>query len=233
MWAGAGRALAAELTVADKDVIDLATGTGVTAIAAAKRDARSVTGVDIAPPLLTEARRRAASAGLDVEFVEADMAATGLPAASADLVVSTFGLVFGAEIDQAIAEARRLIRPGGELVFTSWSGTGYFAKVRQTLAPYFPDAGTPWHESAAGIKEVAGPDADVDERFFTMAVESPEVFIDLMHRHSGPIILGAQSIGSEWPEVRGNLIAMTEENGERHGDEFRIPVGYLVTTIRP
>lgn len=58
LWADAGRGLVESLDVHDRDVVDLATGTGVAAIAAAERGARSVTGVDVTPVLLAEAARR-------------------------------------------------------------------------------------------------------------------------------------------------------------------------------
>ncbi|HVN52143.1 MAG TPA: methyltransferase domain-containing protein, partial [Acidimicrobiales bacterium] len=115
LWSSPGRDLAASLEVAGLDVIDLATGTGVTAIAAAKHDAASVVGVDVTPSLLAEAARRGRTAGVDVRWIEADVESVPLPDASADLVISTFGLVFAADPSRALAEARRLARPGGRI----------------------------------------------------------------------------------------------------------------------
>src|SRR5579875_677930 len=84
LWSSPGRDLIASLGVTGLDVVDLATGTGVTAIAAAEHGAASVVGVDITPSLLTEAARRAELAGVSVRWVEADVASVPLPDASAD-----------------------------------------------------------------------------------------------------------------------------------------------------
>ncbi|WP_017586043.1 methyltransferase domain-containing protein [Nocardiopsis ganjiahuensis] len=231
LWSAPGRDLAAALPVRGRDVVDLATGTGATAIAAARHRARSVAGVDVAPPLLEVARHRADAAGVDVTWLEADMASVPLPSESADLVTSTFGIIFAADPRAALSEARRLTRPGGRVVFTSWSGTGLFGRIRQTLAPYFPDSPEPWHETPEEIGSVAGPGAEVTEQAFTMTVASPEGFVDLMHRHSAPIIRGAHTIGDRWPQARARLVDVVRASGEEHRGAFRIPVGYLVTTL--
>jgi SAM-dependent methyltransferase len=231
LWAQPGRDLAASLPVQGRDVVDLATGTGVTAIAAAAHGARSVVGVDVTPDLLREAARRADGTGLDVTWLTADFLEVPLPSRCADLVTSTFGIVFAADPDAALVEARRLTRPGGRIAFTSWSAGGLFGQVRQTLAPFFPAAPEPWHETADGIRAVAGQDAQVSEESFVMTVESPEQFVALLERHSAPIILGAASLGAAWPEARDLLVATVREAGEPSDGGVRLPVGYLRTTL--
>ncbi|MGP9539162.1 class I SAM-dependent methyltransferase [Brachybacterium sp. AOP43-C2-M15] len=232
LWSAPGRDLAASTGVAGLDAIDLATGTGVTAIALAQHGARSVTGVDITSSLLDVARRRAEEAGVRPRWVLGDIEAVPLESGSADLVTSTFGLVFAANPGVAIGEARRVTRPGGRILVTSWSGEGFFGALRRTLAPYFPETPAPWHEDPARIREITGADATVEERTFDLRVPSPEVFIDLLQRHSAPIILGSRAIGQRWPEARGRLVELARSSGAADGDSFRIPVQYLVTTIR-
>lgn len=97
LWAQPGRDLVASLPVQGQDVVDLATGTGVTAITAAAHGAQSVVGVDVTPGLLREAARRAGRARVDVTWVTADFLAVPLPSGCADLVTSTFGVVFAAD----------------------------------------------------------------------------------------------------------------------------------------
>ncbi|AZU01654.1 class I SAM-dependent methyltransferase [Brevibacterium linens] len=232
LWSQPGEDLADALEPAGADVIDLATGTGVTAIAMADRGARSVTGVDITASLLDEARRRALAAGHDLTFVRSDISSTPLPTASADIVSSTVGLVFADDPQVALAEARRLTRPGGVVALTSWAGGGFFDRIRKALAPYFPEAGTPWHEEPETIRGVVGADAEVEERTFTMAVPSPEGFVDLTQRHSAPIVVGARAIGSRWSEARRALIDVAESGGAWDGEIWRIPVDYHLITIR-
>ena len=72
LWSAPGRELAASLDVAGCDVIDVATGTGVTALEIARRGARSVVGVDASAKMLAEAAVRAANAKLEIDWIEAD-----------------------------------------------------------------------------------------------------------------------------------------------------------------
>ena len=231
LWAQPGRDLATSFPVEGRDVVDLATGTGVTAIAAALGGARSVLGVDVTPDLLREAARRADRAGVDVTWRTADFLAVPLPSRCADLVTSTFGIVFAADPSAALIEARRLTRHGGQIVFTSWSATGLFGQIRQTLAPFFPEAPEPWHETARGIRAVAGQDAQVSEESFVMTVGSPEQFVTQLEQHSAPIVLGAASLGPQWPQARERLVVTVREAGEHRDGGFQVPVGYLRTTL--
>ena len=70
-------------------VLDVATASGNTALAAARRRA-IVTGVDITPALLERARLRAAAEGLHIDFQEGDATALTFDDASFDVVISTF-----------------------------------------------------------------------------------------------------------------------------------------------
>src|SRR3954462_11003045 len=78
---------------AGERVLDVGCGTGNAALLAAARGAR-VTGVDPAPRLLDVARAQAAARGLEVSFAAGEAAALPLAAASADLVLSVFGVIF-------------------------------------------------------------------------------------------------------------------------------------------
>jgi ubiquinone/menaquinone biosynthesis C-methylase UbiE len=96
------------------DVVDLATGTGALAAALRGRPA-SLTGVDAAPRMLDVARRRL---GPGATLLEADARAVPLPDGAADLVAIGYllHLLDGPARAAVLAEARRLLRPGGVLV---------------------------------------------------------------------------------------------------------------------
>lgn len=231
LWGAPGRDLAAAVEPDGLDIVDLATGTGVTALAMAERGARSVVGVDVTSPLLEEAARRAARLGLSIDWVEADMTAVPLPDRSADLVVSTFGLIFAPDPVAAIDECRRLTRPGGRIIFTSWARTGLFGRLRTALAPYFPHAPEPWHERAEDIRSVVGQDARVTERSFTMSIASPESFVSQLEQQSAPFVLGAQALGDRWTDARSALVDVVAGAAEQFDGAYGAEVGYLVTTI--
>ena len=76
-----------------QDVLDVACGSGNTALTAARRFCR-VTGVDYVPALLERARARAAFEHMDVAFAEGDAEAIPAPEESFDAVLSTFGSMF-------------------------------------------------------------------------------------------------------------------------------------------
>lgn len=106
-------------------VADLACGTGNAALAAVAAGAQ-VTGVDLTPELLAIAADKAG--GDAVQWVAADAAATGLPDAGFDAVVSNMGIIFVEPVSQ-VAEIARLLRPGGFLGFSTW--------VRDTDNPFY------------------------------------------------------------------------------------------------
>jgi SAM-dependent methyltransferase len=102
--------------LAGKDVVELGCGTAYVSAWLAQRGARPV-GVDITPAQLDTARAMQKEFGLDFPLIEADAAETGLPDASADLVVSEYGASIWVDPYRWIPEAARLLRPGGRLVF--------------------------------------------------------------------------------------------------------------------
>jgi SAM-dependent methyltransferase len=97
-------------------ILDVACGPGFIAAAAARRGAQ-VTGLDFSHAMIAMARR----ATPDVTFREGDAEALPFDPGSFDAVVMNFGLLHLARPDQAIAEARRVIAPGGRYAFTIWA----------------------------------------------------------------------------------------------------------------
>jgi SAM-dependent methyltransferase len=102
--------------VAGLDVVELGCGTAYFSAWLAKLGAKPI-GVDITPAQLETARRMMAETGIEFPLVEADAAETGLPDASADLVVSEYGASIWVDPYRWIPEAARLLRAGGRLVF--------------------------------------------------------------------------------------------------------------------
>ena len=97
-------------------VLDVATGPGYVAAAAAGRGAAAI-GLDFSAPMLVEARRRAPA----IDFREGDAEALPFGDAAFDAVLMNFGLLHLGRPDEALAEAHRVLRPGGRLGFTVWA----------------------------------------------------------------------------------------------------------------
>jgi ubiquinone/menaquinone biosynthesis C-methylase UbiE len=96
-------------------LLDVCCGPGYVAGAAAARGLQAV-GVDITPAMVEEARRRFPAA----EFREADAEELGFPDASFDAVTCAFGLLHVPDARRAIAEAFRVLVPGGRYAFAVW-----------------------------------------------------------------------------------------------------------------
>ena len=105
-----------EIGALGKDVVELGCGTAYFGAWLARRGAR-VTGVDPTPAQLDTARRMQDEFDLRFPLVEAGAEDVPLPDESCDLVVSEYGASIWADPERWIAEAARLLRPGGRLAF--------------------------------------------------------------------------------------------------------------------
>ncbi len=118
-------------------VLDVATGSGNAAIAAA-RSGTSVVGVDYVPQLLADGRTRAHAEGLDVEFREGDAEALPVETGEFDAVLSVFGAMFAPDHVRAAQEIARACRPGGTIALASWTPTGFIGEMFRVVAHYAP-----------------------------------------------------------------------------------------------
>jgi SAM-dependent methyltransferase len=118
-------------------VLDVACGTGNLALPAARTGA-TVTGVDIAPNLVEQARENARREGLNVQFDEGDAEALPYDDASFDAVVTMFGAMFAPRPDLVAAELKRVCRPGGFIAMANWTPGGFIGRMFKTTAKHFP-----------------------------------------------------------------------------------------------
>lgn len=100
-------------------VLEMGVGTGLSLplYAASKR----VTGIDLSTDMLARARRRVAEQGLShvEDLLELDAERTGLPSASFDVAVAMFTASVVPHPDLLLAEMKRVVRPGGWLIFVN------------------------------------------------------------------------------------------------------------------
>ncbi|HYD24358.1 MAG TPA: class I SAM-dependent methyltransferase [Croceibacterium sp.] len=122
-------------------VLELAAGTGAVshALAAALPRARIVA-TDLNPAMLAVAAARGAAANL--AFEPADAQSLPFPAQRFDLVLAQFGAMFFPDKAGAYAEARRVLAPGGTLLFNVWdrleANTGS-AAIHQAVRAVLPE----------------------------------------------------------------------------------------------
>ena len=122
---------------AGSQVLDVACGTGVVALTAARAGAR-VQGIDLTPELIAHARENAALMKLEVNFQEGDAESLPFPEASFDVVVSQFGHMFAPRPEVAIAEMLRVLKPGGTVAFATWPPELFVGRWFALMGRYAP-----------------------------------------------------------------------------------------------
>ena len=190
-----GEALCEALDLrAGQKVLDVAAGNGNATLAAARRWC-DVVSTDYVPALLERGRLRATADGLSVEFREADAEALPFKDGAFDAVVSTFGVMFTPNQDQAAAELTRVCRRGGKIGLANWTPDGFIGQVFKTLGKYLPPpAGVKspalWGTEAR-IAEMFGASAsDIrsEPRHFMFRYRSPAHFIEVFKTYYGPVL---------------------------------------------
>jgi ubiquinone/menaquinone biosynthesis C-methylase UbiE len=173
-------------------VLDVATGSGNTAIAAARRFAE-VSGADYVPALVERARERAACERLEIDFRDGDAENLPYPDASFDVVLTTFGSMFAPDQEKAASELLRVCRPGGKIGMANGTPEGFIGELFRINGRYVtPPAGlkppTLWgkverlHELFSdGISSL-----QVTRRTFNFRYTSADHWIEFWRTYYGP-----------------------------------------------
>jgi SAM-dependent methyltransferase len=118
-------------------VLDVACGTGVVGLTAARAGAM-VQGVDLTPELVQRAKENAALMRLEATFQEGDAETIPFPDATFDVVVSQFGHMFAPRPDVTIAEMLRVLKPGGTVAFSTWPPELFTGRWFALMGRYAP-----------------------------------------------------------------------------------------------
>jgi len=219
-------------------VLDVACGNGNAALAAAHRFCR-VTGVDYVPTLLDRARDRATAERVSVSFVKADAEALPFTDGAFDAVLSTFGVMFAPDQEQAARELVRVVRPGGTIALANWTPEGFIGGLLATVGKYVaPPAGvtSPIQWGTEARLRHLFPNVSsvhVERRVFVFRYESADHFIDVFRRLYGPThkafaALEAPQQGLLADDIRA-LIARFRSAGR--GEAIAVPAEYLEVVI--
>lgn len=174
-------------------VLDVACGTGNSALPAARLGAR-VTGVDFAPNLLEQARKRASAEELGVSFDEGDAENLSYAPSQYDLVISMFGAMFAPRPELVASELIRVCRPGGRIAMANWTPQG-FAGQMLALAPRYlpPPEGLPspmlWGDEEIVRQRFAGTSSQITTTRRSATMEfplSPAQVVQLFRDYFGP-----------------------------------------------
>ena len=215
-------------------VLDVATGSGNAAIAAARHGATAV-GVDYVPGLLERGRARAAAEGLDVQLLQGDAEALPFPESYFDAVTSVFGSMFAPDHARAAAEILRVTRPGGTIALASWTPEGFIGELFRTVAKHVPPpAGVQspmlWG-TEAHLRELFGDgiaSLEVKERTFSFRFTSAEEFVDFFREWYGPTLKAFDALEGEARDaLYDDLLALAQRSDRLRCDgAIAIPATY-------
>jgi ubiquinone/menaquinone biosynthesis C-methylase UbiE len=223
---------------AGQKVLDVAAGNGNATLAAARRWC-DVVSTDYVPSLLERGRRRATADGFSIEFKEADAESLGFADASFDAVISTFGVMFTPNQDQAASELLRVCRSGGKIGLANWTPQGFIGQVFKTLGQYLqPPAGAKspalWG-TPARIEEMFGAAArsiKIEPRHFVFRYRSPEHFLEIFRSYYGPILKAFAALDeSNQHKLASDLLALIGRMNRAEDGTMVVPGEYLEIVI--
>jgi SAM-dependent methyltransferase len=228
-----GLAQNAALRAGDR-VLDVATGSGNAALAAA-RCGCEVTGIDYVPALLERARARAAAEGLEVEFAEGDAEHLAFPDASFDAVLSCLGVMFTPDQERAAAELVRVCKPGGTIGLVNWTPAGFIGQLLRTVGKHVPPPAGVRPPPQWGTEERLGEllgDAvsrlDIQRRTFVFRFRSPDDFATFFRDNYGPVHKAFGALDEPGRErLYDDLTALAREHDREEGPSVAMPAEYL------
>jgi SAM-dependent methyltransferase len=237
---------AAEVVVATaaptegETVVDLGCGTGNGALLAAERDA-TVIGVDPAQRLLDVAAARFEERGLSGEFRAGDAASMPVDEASADVVISVFGVIFAPDPEAAAAEIDRVLAADGRLVLSAWIPEGaIFAAIKErreavAAASDEPPGPPPfaWQDADA-LGELFGPrgfSVSMEEQTIDFEANSAREFAEGEFENHPRWVAAREMLGpARSEELRDREMVIYEEANEAQSG-FRVTSRYVVASL--
>lgn len=201
-------------------VLDVACGTGVVAVTAARKGAQ-VKGLDLTPALLEDARKNAAVIGAPIEFTEGDAEALPYKDGEFDVVLSQFGHMFAPRPEVVVKEMLRVLKPGGRIAFSTWPPElmigRMFSIVARYLPPPPPGAAPPpaWGDPNV-VRERLGDkvrDLEFHREELAFPALSPQHYRANMEITAGPVIKAVEMLAKEparLAQFRAELEALIE-----------------------
>ena len=224
---------AVDLRSGDK-VLDVATGTGNTAISAARRFCE-VTGMDLAPENIEHARRRADAEGMDIAFEVGDAEDLSYPDASFDVVLSTIGVMFCPNQEKAAEELLRVCRPGGKIGVSSWTPDGYTGSMLRTVGKHVPPPPgvkpAPLWGTEERVRELFGDGVSslkATRRTYVFRYPSAEYFVEFFRNYYGPTVRAFGALEPEGQDALAQDLRELLDSHDTSGDEtLVVPSDYL------
>lgn len=219
---------------AGERVLDVATGTGNTALAAARRRC-DVTGIDIVPASLERAALRATAEGVTLDLHVGDAQHLPVQDAGFDAVLSTFGVMFAPDAQRATDELLRVCRPKGRIGLACWRPDGFIAEFLQATARFSPPPPGTESPTRWGTRDFVatrlGDSATVVsavERTLLRRWRSPSQYLDEHRRCFGPTVRAFERLDAEGTAALARALLDAAERHDRSDDgSLLLPCDYL------
>ena len=230
---------AVDVHAGDK-VLDVATGSGNTAISAARRFC-DVTGVDYVPELIEDGRRRAVVEGLEITFDVGDAEDLPYPDASFDVVLSTVGVMFAPHQEKVAEELLRICRPEGKIGLANWTPDGFIGNMFRTLGKHVPPPSgikpPPLWGTEERLRELFGEgvaSVEVTRRSYVWRYPSARHFVEYFRSYYGPTLKAFESLDRDGQEALAKDLEELLEQWNTSGDAtLVVPSDYLeVVAVR-
>lgn len=223
-------------------VLDVGTGSGPAALAAARAGATAV-GLDREPRLLRLAEDRARDTGLGdrTRFVVGDAMSLPFPADAFDVVVSTFGVMFAPDPVRCAAELVRVCRPGGLVAVASWTPDGVMGRIAPTVTRRPPessadDAPTRWGDPGHVLPWFDPLPVSVRTRVCRVRVSYPSIAaaVRIFENKPGPLRAhrAALEAAGQWSAARAALAALFADHNTATDGRLVWDVPYLLVLGR-
>ncbi len=224
---------AVDLRSGDK-VLDVATGSGNTAISAARRFCE-VTGMDLAPESIEHARGRAAAEGMQITFEVGDAEALSYPDASFDVVLSTIGVMFCPNQEEAASELLRVCRPGGKIGLANWAPDGFTGNMLRTVGQHVPPPPglkpPPLWGTEDRLRELLGDGVsslETTRLTYNFRYPSAEHFVEWFRDYYGPTVRAFGALDPEGQDALASDLRKLLDDRNISGDEtLVVPSDYL------
>jgi SAM-dependent methyltransferase len=219
-------------------VLDVAAGNGNVTLAAARRWC-DVTSTDYVQTLLESGKKRAEAEGHTVNFIEADAEKLPFGDGAFDAVVSSFGVMFTPDQEQAAREMLRVCRSGGQIGLANWTPESFIGQLFKTIGRYLPPAAglkSPmlWG-TGARIEELFGSGAKrirLAEREFVFRYRSPMHWIEVFRTYYGPLNKTYAALDADRQSAFTRDVLELIEQGNRSRDRSLVlPSAYLEVMI--
>lgn len=217
-------------------VLDVATGSGNAAIAAARRHCH-VTGIDYVPSLLERGRERAAAERMDIRFMEADAEDLPFRDGEFDAAVSTFGVMFAPQQERAAAEMLRVCRRGGRLALASWTKEGFVGGMFATTAKFNPPPqGVPsplaWGSEEGLARLFPGRKIHCERRHYVLHYLSAEEWFEFFRTRFGPMVTTFAALDADGQrEYEAAMLGLARAANRSGDDTLVVPAEYLEATV--